>query len=99
LWPQTWFFPDEFQTLLRGTRSRYSLTIEKVTVGMVRPQQPRRSLSHHVRLVIVPGIGKHLDLLDEWLGPSGIAVQNPIATLPLGSDGELIASPISVTVS
>jgi hypothetical protein len=31
----------------------------------VRPQQPRRGLSHHVSHVVVPGVRVHRDLLDE----------------------------------
>src|ERR1019366_8481356 len=37
--------------------------------GDVRPQQPRRGLSHHVSLVIVPSVGEHCNLLDERLSP------------------------------
>ena len=33
--------------------------------GDVRPQQPGRSLSHHVCLVIVPGVGEHRYLLGQ----------------------------------
>src|ERR1019366_4495924 len=53
--------------------------------GDVRPQQPRRGLSHHVGHVVVPGVGVHRDLLDKWLGPCGISINIPIAGLPLWS--------------
>ena len=66
--------------------------------GDVRPQQPRRSLSHHVCLVIVPGVGKHRDLLDQRLSPRRVSINVPIAGLPLWSDSDLIGSPNSVAV-
>jgi hypothetical protein len=66
--------------------------------GDVRPQQPRRGLSHHVCLVIVPGVGEHCDLLDRSLRPCGVSINIPIAGLPLWNDGDLIGSPNSVAV-
>src|ERR1039457_6670271 len=58
------------QNLLPGTRVVALQPDDRESNrGDVRPQQPSRSLRHHVSLVIVPGIGEHRDLLDEWLGP------------------------------
>src|ERR1019366_7795774 len=51
----------------------------------VRPQQPCGGLSHHICLVIIPGIGEHRDLLDEWLSPCRVSINVPIAGLPLWS--------------
>src|SRR5438132_12370664 len=50
--------------------------------------QPRRGLRHRVRHVVMRGVGKHGDLLDERLTPSGVAVYKPITRLPLGRGGE-----------
>src|SRR5438128_1030106 len=51
-------------------------------------QQPRRGLRHRVRHVVMPGVGKYGDLLDERLTPCGVAVNVPVARLPLGGGGE-----------
>jgi hypothetical protein len=92
---------DEFQTLFPRTPGDVpplQPDDRKSDRGDVRPQQPRRSLSHHVFLVIVPGFGEHRDLLDQRLSPRRVSINVPIAGQPLWSDGDLIGSPISITV-
>ena len=66
--------------------------------GDVRPQQPRRGLSHHVGHVIVRGVWKHGHLLDQRLSLCRVPINVPIAGLPLWSDSDLIGSPNSVAV-
>src|ERR1019366_2419920 len=43
--------------------------------GHVRPQQPRRSLSHHVCHVVVRGVWKHGHLIDQRLGPCRVSIK------------------------
>ena len=66
--------------------------------GDVRPQQPRRGLSHHVRHVVVRGVWKHGHLLDEWLSPCRIPVDQPIPGLATLERRRADRSPISVAV-
>ena len=56
--------------------------------GDVRQQQPGRSLRHHIRHVVVRGVGKHGQLFDQRLSPRRVPVDEPVTGLPLGGRRE-----------